>query len=271
MSCLLYISRPARPKPTGGHPPAAILFTGLALLSLAGPAPTPLSAQEDPPHPKPFTFRGDVRDYVNEQPIPEAIVQLAELNRSAVTDRNGYFEFPGLLPGRYTIVTSRFGYETNREASQVPHNAIIVVRLQPMAVVLPEIEVRVERLVHQLEVRRLSTPVGSTAFREEVLQATNSPSIAALIRARTPVYILEDPTLQQLVYRFRGQIRRLRVCLDEVAVSSRFLETLVPDDLELVEIYERLGMVRLYTRDFLRRAADEGFAPTQIVLQGRGC
>ena len=271
MSCLLYKSWLARPRPEGRLPPAAFLFAALALLSLAGPAPTPLPAQEDPPDPKPFTFRGDVRDFVNEQPIFEAIVQIAELNRSAVTDRNGYFEFPALLPGRYTIITSRFGYETNREASQIPHNAIMVVRLQPMAVVLPEIEVRVERLVHRLEVRRLGTPVGSTVFREEVLQATNSPSVAALIRARTPVYILEDPALQQLVYRFRGQIRRLRVCLDEVAVSSRFLENMAPEDLALVELYERLGMVRMYTREFLRRAADEGFSPTQIVLQGRGC
>lgn len=240
------------------------------LLATAGPAS--LRAQEDPPDPpRPFTFRGNVRDFVNEHPLAEAIVQIAELKRSAVTDRNGYFEFPELLPGRYTIITARFGYQTNREASRIPHNAIMVVRLQPIAVVLPGIEVRVERLVHRLEVRRASTPVGSTVFREEALQATNSPSVAALVRARTPVYILEDPTLQQLVYRFRGQIRRLRVCLDEVAVSSRFLETLAPDDLELVEIYERLGMVRMYTRDFLRRAADEGFSPTRIPLQGRGC
>lgn len=271
MSCLPYKLRPARPNPAGWRPPAAVLLAALALFTPVGPGSTRAAAQENPPDPKPFTFRGEVRDFANERPIDDAIVQIAELNRSALTDRNGYFEFPELLPGRYTIVTARFGYQTNREASRIPHNAIMVVRLQPIAVALPGIEVRVQRLVHQLEVRRLGTPVASTVLDDEVLQATNSSSVAALIRTRTPMYILEDPALQQLVYRFRGEIRRLRVCLDEVAVSSRFLDTFAPGDLALVELYERLGMVRMYTRDFLRRAADEGFSPTPIPLQGRGC
>lgn len=250
----------------------APLLASVALLLCAWATPADLAAQEDPPDPpQPFTFRGEVRDFINDRPIKEAIVQIAELNRSAVTDSNGYFEFSDLVPGRYTIVTGSFGYETNRESSQIPYMAIMVVRIQPLAVALPGIEVSVERLVHQLEVRRLSLPVASTTFKPEVLHATNAPDVASFIRARTPVYILEDPNLQHLVYRFRGEIRRLRVCLDEVAVSSRFLEVMGPRDLARVELYQSLGMIRMYTRDFLDRAAEKGFSPTQIVLQGRGC
>lgn len=244
---------------------------GVALCLWVAAGPAPALSQGPPDSLKAFTFRGDVRDFVTERPIREAVVQLAEAGRSALTDRNGYFEFPGLVPGPYTVVTSAFGYETNRERSEVPHMAIMVVRLQPMAVELPGIVVRVERLVHRLEVRRLRVPVATTLFEPEALRSAAAPSIASFVRARTPFEIIEDTNLQQLVYRFRGQIQRLRVCLDEVAVSSRMLDTLAPEDLARIELYESLGMVRMYTEDFLRRAADEGFAPTLINLQGTGC
>ena len=250
---------------------APLLVSGAALGLWAAANPTPALPQDPPDSLQAFTFRGNVLDYPTEAPINEAIVQVAELGRSAVTDRNGYFEFPDLLPGQYTLVTAAFGYETNRERSEVPFRAIMVVRLQPIAIMLPGIVVTIERLVHRLEVRRLRTPVASTTFESGTLHASNAADIASFIRARTPVYILEDPDRQQLVYRFRGQIRRLRVCFDEVAVSSRFLETVNPEDLARVELYESLGMVRMYTQDFLNRAAEKGFTPQPITLQGGGC
>ena len=250
---------------------AALPVAGAALCLWTAAVPTPACPQDLPDSLKAFTFRGEVRDFVTETPIREAVVQIADLGRSAVTDRNGYFEFPDLIPGSYMVVTSAFGYETNRERSRIPHMSIMVVRLQPMAIEIPGIEVRVERLVHQLEVRRLRVPVATTAFDSDALEKTETASIASFIRARTPFDIIEDATLLQLVYRFRGEIKRLRVCLDEVTVSSRMLDTLAPEDLARVELYESLGMVRMYTRDFLSRAADKGFSPIPITLQGTGC
>lgn len=244
---------------------------GVALCVLAATAPASAHPQCPPDSLKAFTFRGNVRDYLTETPIREAVVQIAELSRSAVTDRNGYFEFPDLVPGSYTLVTAAYGYETNRELSEVPYMAIMVVRLNPIAVTLPAIEVRVERLVSRLETRRIRTPVQTVAFSRPVLESTQAASVSSLIRARTAFDIIEDTELQQLVYRFRGEIKRLRVCLDEVAVSSRMLDTLPPEDLARIELYESLGMVRMYTRDFLRRAADKGFSPIPITLQGTGC
>ena len=244
---------------------------GVALCLLATATPTPAHPQCPPDSLKAFTFRGEVRDFLTETPIREAVVQIAELSRAAVTDRNGHFEFTDLVPGSYTLVTAAFGYETNRERSDVPYMAIMVVRLNPIAVTLPGIEVRVERLVSQLETRRILTPVQTVAFPPEVLESTQTASVSSFVRARTAFDIIEDTNLQQLVYRFRRQIRRLRVCLDEVAVSSRMLDTLAPEDLARIELYESLGMVRMYTRDFLRRAADKGFSPVPITLMGSGC
>lgn len=239
----------------------------VVLCSAAGP----LGGQDARPDSvRPFAFRGEVRDYLTELPIPGATVQIVELRRSAVTDRNGYFELPGLLPDRYTFVTSGFGYQTNREPSEVGVNAFMVVRLNPMAIPVEGIEVTVERLIHQLDVRRLSTPVGSVVFEPETMQRTIEPDVASFVNTRTGFTIYRD-RMDRVQARLRGRPTNLRVCLDEVPVASNFLGNLHPTELGLLEVYESLGMVRLYTNGFLSRAAKEGFSPAPVNLMGRGC
>ena len=249
---------------------AAGIFSWIAPVVL-GVAPGPLGGQDArPDSAHAFTFRGEVRDYLTELPIPGATVQIVELRRSAVTDHNGYFELPELLPDRYTFVTSGFGYETNREPSAVGLNAFMVVRLNPMAIPLEGIEVTVERLIQQLEVRRLSTPVASEVFEPETMQRTVEPDVASFVSARTSFTIYRDQ-MDRLQARLRGRPANLRVCLDEVAVASNFLGNLLPTELGLLEVYESLGMIRLYTNGFLSRAAKEGFSPAPVTLVGRGC
>lgn len=231
----------------------------------------PAHAQDTLPEPPPtFTFQGEVRDYMTELPIPGATVQIAELKRSVETDHVGRFAFPELVPGRYMFVTSGFGYETNREQSAIGMNAFMVVRLNPMAIALEGIEVIVERLVRQLEVRRLNTPRASEAFETEVMERTMEIDVAAFVNARTSLTLYRDQ-LDRLQVRLRGRQRPLRVCLDEVAVASGFLGNIQPGELGLLEVYEGMGMVRMYTKDFLSRAAREGFSPAPIPLVGRGC
>ena len=228
-------------------------------------------AQDTLPEPPPtFTFQGEVRDYRTELPIPGASVQIAELKLLVMTDHVGRFAFAELAPGHYTFVTSGFGYETNRERSVIGLNAFMVVRLNPMAITLEGIEVTVERLVRQLEIRRLSTPRASEAFETEVMERTMEIDVAAFVNARTSLTLYRDQ-LDRLQVRLRGRQRPLRVCLDEVAVASGFLGNIQPSELGLLEVYEGMGMVRMYTKDFLSRAATEGFSPAPIPLVGRGC
>ena len=230
----------------------------------------PLDAQEPPPEtPKPFTFRGEVRDHTTEFPIEGAIIQIAELGQSAVTDRNGYFEFPGLVPDHYTFVTASFGYETNREPSDIGYGAIMLVRLNPMAIEVRGIEVRVERLLHKLEVRRLSTPLGVTAFDRATMESSLELDVGSFVEGRTGLDTFRN-ALDQYCVRTRGQNLLLRAFLDEVPVNNGFLGNLRPSDLAMVEVYRGLATVRMYTKDFLDRAADTGFSPMPIDLMEKG-
>lgn len=234
--------------------------------------PKPLAAQDAPPDStQSFTFRGNVVDYVAEQPIQGASVQLAELNRMAVTDANGYFEFTGLVPGRYTIITSGLGYKTNREPSEVPFGAILVVRLNPSPLDVPGIEVEIERIIRRIESRRLATPVQSTGFDREILSRTIDNDLVEFIGERTTLDIGED-SFGRPVARFRNRVSPLRVCLDEMPVGASLLQGLQPHQLGRIEVFESERMVRLYTHTFLEEAVERGFQLQPINLTtARGC
>ena len=256
--------------------PRGARFVGFAtrgiLVAALGLGSPRAQAQEPPTDSvRSFNFRGNVVDFRTEGPIEGAIVQIAELGRSAETDANGYFEFRDLVPDRYTIITASFGYETNREPSDIPFGAIMVVRLNPVAIEVEGIGVEVERIVRQLEIRRSATPAPSSAFDADELDVTIDLDVVELVRERTTLDIVED-SFGLPVARFRNRLSRLRVCLDEVPVGAGFLQNLEPRQLGLVEVFESLRMVRMYTNDFLQRAAERGFQLQPInITTSRGC
>ena len=233
---------------------------------------TPLSAQDPPPDSlRPFTFRGSVVDYLTDEPIEDASVVLVEVRRLAVTDANGYFEFADLVPGRYTVATTGFGYEPNREPSDVPFGAVLVVRLNPAPLDVEALEVEIARVVRQIEMRRVATPVPSSGFDREILNRTVDNDLAEFVSERTTLEIVEDG-FGLPVARFRNRVSRLRVCLDDLPVDSGFLQNLQPHQLGRVEVFESLRMVRMYTHNFLEEAAERGFVLQPINLTtGIGC
>ncbi len=256
--------------PRGARPAGLLTGSAVAVAICLGAAH---GHAQDPPADsvRPFTFRGNVVDYRTEAPIEGAIVQLAELGRSAETDANGYFEFPDLAPDRYTIITASFGYETNREPSDIPHGAIMVVRLNPIAFEAEGVEVEIEPIVRQIESRRLATATTSTAFEAVILDRSIDLDVVEFVSDRTTLDVIEN-SFGLPVARFRNRISRLRVCLDEVAVGSGFLQNLQPDQLGHIEVFESLRMVRMYTNEFLQQAVERGFELQPInITTARGC
>ena len=231
--------------------------------------PTPTAAQEavQAGASETFLLRGEVRDFLTEMPIEGAVVQVAEVGRAQVTDANGYFEFPELPAGDLTFVTASFGYETNREGSTVGPGNIMLVRLNPMAVVLPGITVEVTRLMEQLETRRLMTASTTTVFEQRSLEFSQATDVTSYVNERTSLEMQTSVDDQLCVQLTPGaNAVRMRVYLDEAPVPTAFLGNFQPREGGLIEVYERLAMVRIYTPNFLQRAAEAGFIPAPINL-----
>src|SRR5437773_3776284 len=95
-----------------------ILFLlGFSLPAQAAPRP----AAQAPTEPAVFRISGMVVDAISGQPLARASVSmdvspaagssaLLESNRTAVTDTEGKFAFPGVPPGKYVLSARRRGY-----------------------------------------------------------------------------------------------------------------------------------------------------------------
>lgn len=239
-------------------------FIGLAFA-------TPVLTQDAPVFSEVFTLRGEVRDYSTEAPIEGAVVQIAELALSQITDANGYFEFVDLPAGSHTFITASFGYETNEELSLVGPGNIMLVRLNPMAIEIAGVTVEAERLIQQLETRRIMAASPSTVFDEGQLNAGAPSNLTRVVMERAPSMDLFTNASDQLCLRLpaASQPVRLKVFLDEAPVATAFLDNLQARDVAMMEVFDRLGMVRVYTHDFMNRAAEVGYMPRPINLMDR--
>jgi len=66
---------------------------------------------------------GTVRAERTEEPVTQALVEVAELDRRTVTDGQGYFVLPGLPSGSWTVRVHALGYTTCSDAARCvnPH------------------------------------------------------------------------------------------------------------------------------------------------------
>ena len=98
------------------------------------PSPRPLAAQET------VAVRGQVVDQAAERPIPGVRVVLVEASRETLTDRDGTFRLPGVIPGTYTLRLEAMGYRIHEEALEVgPGLAPVTLSLARRALALPEV------------------------------------------------------------------------------------------------------------------------------------
>ncbi len=88
------------------------------------------------------SLRGLVIDSANGEPLPYCNIILREINTGTTTDQRGYFFFPSLLPGTYSLVVSYIGYRSEVIKIRIFRNAMayLNVQLLPAAINLPELE-----------------------------------------------------------------------------------------------------------------------------------
>jgi iron complex outermembrane recepter protein len=76
------------------------------------------------------SIRGTVTVAGGDSVLHQASVQIVELRRSTVTDRNGQFEFTGVAPGSYTLVTHQEGFSDATKRVEVTPGGTATVDFQ---------------------------------------------------------------------------------------------------------------------------------------------
>ncbi len=88
------------------------------------------------------SLRGLVVDSTSGEPLPYCNIILQEINSGTTTDQRGYFFFPSLKTGTYTLIVSYIGYRNEVYEIKIIPNAMahVDVKLIPTAVSLPQLE-----------------------------------------------------------------------------------------------------------------------------------
>lgn len=204
------------------------------------------------------TLVGEVRDYETEQPVADIAVEILELGRVEVTDRNGFFRFDTLLAGPWTFETSGLGYRTNVETSVIGPRSLLLIRLEPEPM---DIEGLYVSVVQRLVRRRLAAPSRVVAWERAELGAAIAPDVGSFVRTRGVARFVRcggeySETDLPNCFIHRGLPTRLTVYLDDIALppaeGTSTLWTHDPHDLWSVEFLPGCAQLRIYTRRFMR-------------------
>lgn len=116
------------------------LFAG-AWLVLAGSAPGLLLVDPGRASAQ-IKVEGEVLDAVSGVPVAGAIVHLPDLDIGSISDELGYFALDAVPRGALVVSVHRPGYEAVEQLVSVVPGEVWEVRLTPVAVALPGVEVR---------------------------------------------------------------------------------------------------------------------------------
>ena len=209
---------------------------------------------------------GQVVDAESGRPVSGAVVQLDAATR-ALADREGRFSLRRVAPGAYDVVVSRIGYQRRGERWTVVAGRPldVTVRLAPEPVELAGVEGRGKTEYERALDRNLDAIAASTRlFGEADFERTVSPSAADFVRMHTRILYVRCPL--NLRYRdcvrWRKQTIPLVVRLNERAASDQLteLEAYPLSEIARVEVIDG-RVIRVYTRDYVRRSAEIGRIP----------
>jgi hypothetical protein len=179
-----------------------LLVGGLTLVTAAGAA-APVNAQDlgafrDRPT---FDLHGVVLDVSTDVPVRDARVEVPELGLRVGVDSLGTFMIPGMPQGRFTFVTTAFGYFDNVEQSVVAEQSVLLVRLaaapfsvEGLTVVVPETRPdALAEIDQRFEQRRLRTGVVSRVSTRDDLIASTAQTAYDLLRERHFMFLESCP------------------------------------------------------------------------------
>ena len=221
-------------------------------LVLAGP----LHAQRA--EARPFEVGGRVLDATSQEPIVDAVVRLTDAQVLAVTDSSGRFLLRGVPTGTHSWQISRIGYAVWTEDVEVTEDDELTIRLLPQPRVLQGLVV----VGNRFRDRRLASGMTSRVIeRAEVARAAGG-DLHGFLQARLDVPLMSCGAQDQErnCAWLRGDQVEIKVFIDEQRASGGLsqLHALPPHDVHSIELYSGGTMIRVYTEQFVARAARVG-------------
>lgn len=237
-------------------------ISGLAMLAMA-PSSGGSFAQGSPVDP--VDVVGTVVDARSGEPVGGAFVSVKGVRWGSLTDAEGHFVLRRVQPGDVSLVANQLGYRTLQWKGVVARGDTTVdLKLVPKTELLHGLQV----LGRRLAARRKASGVSAEAFDEVALANSTQSNVVAFLNARAGLLQVDCPGAlgSEECYWVDGRPVLPIVYIDEVPTVGGWseLQTMWPQDLYLLEVYDHGGEVRAYTKPFMARAARTNFRPTAL-------
>ncbi len=248
----------------------------LVLLLLWGAAPLAAQRQLRDPGAR-TTLHGVVVDRVNGDPLPNAIVLLADEGRGLLTDSLGRFTFDEVRLGPQLLAVKQYGYaEINLDLDLLEGHGPVRVELRPGPLALEGFTIVAENLASmtgQLARRRNAYAGSARALDQTRLAMSTERNVLQLLQTQGGLHlrrcaggrnspatsfrpIASVATRGPCVAR-RGSTVQPRVYIDEAPIVGGlgFLAMFRPYELYLVEVFSAGLEIRAYTHWYMERMA----------------
>jgi len=233
----------------------------IALVALVAVWPAVASAQT------PGLLRGHLLDKSTLGPVHGAYVSLESAGRGVLSDSTGFFSLPVAIADQYVLRVRQLGYRdlvrtVDRAAAARP----LVLQLDVDPLKLEGLQVLVERFQD-----RRRGPFGAVdVLTQADLLRVPDGATSDLVRRIVPFARRCSAETEDLCVNAQGRIEPLLICVDDrrVAEQTAELEHLDPRGLYLVEVFQRGGQVRVYTRGYVERLLAAGSEPPPLAF---GC
>jgi hypothetical protein len=200
-----------------------------------------------------------------DQPLVGAFVSFADSDWGSLTDENGRFRVPGVVPGPATLEVEQLGYETLEWEGTLRKGDPLRFRMEARPILLEGLTVVTDRF----ETRRRSTATSVRSFSRGELATTPQETALDFIQVRAGLWPVRcSGAYTNQCYRVRGRVTEPVVWVDETPVIGgiEYLEALRPHELYLVEVYAAGRHIRAYTNGFMERAAKQRLHPIALLF-----
>ncbi|MEZ4414822.1 MAG: hypothetical protein R3E10_03645 [Gemmatimonadota bacterium] len=215
-----------------------------------------LTAQEQPSQ-EPPTLVGHIVDVRTGTPLLGAWIGPEQADWGTYTRADGGFRLPRVHAGPDLYRVEMLGYADL--LIELAPDGPVQIEMEPDPIVLEGVKVVADRFKR----RRNATAVSVRTIERQDLLWSGAADLLDFIRGRAGVHLIPCPRGSFISYAsldcayVRGRPAEIKVCLDEAPLlgGADQLRMISPQELHMVEVYQRGAHIRLYTEQFMQKAA----------------